>query len=70
MTRTNITPDMIAEAMLDEIIVGLLDGEPSAHDRWLDEVPTLLAHAPDYDVADNITAAIQGLREYEEMTAA
>lgn len=64
------TQEMTAESLLDSIIADLVLGEPSALERWLDEVPNLLAYAQDYDVASNITAAIEGLREYEEMTAA
>lgn len=69
-SRQIVIPEMIAESLLDSIIASLVLGEPDALERWLDEVPNLLAHAPDYDVVDNITAAIEGLREYEAMTAA
>jgi hypothetical protein len=60
MTNLNLsTPALAAEATLDDIIIDLLNGEPGAAKRWIEEVPALLDAAPDYDVVDTITWAIQ-----------
>ena len=55
-----------AEANLDKIIIGLLAGEPEAATRWLEEVPAMLQHAPSYNVAKMIEAAIRGGRAYDQ----
>jgi len=48
-----------AETILDRIILDLVHGNPGTPDRWQMDVPALLAHAPDYDLARMIGTAIE-----------
>lgn len=72
MTYTHIIPPAsieYAEATLDEILIGLLAGEPEAQARWLTEAPALLRQAPEYNVIAMIGTAIQGGRAFDEQFA-
>lgn len=69
MTRTNVTPAITAESILDSLIIGLVNGEPDAHDAWLALAHDAMDAAKDYDLADAITAAIESGREFDALTA-
>lgn len=69
MFNSYLTPEALtaaAESALDEIIIGLLAGEPEAATRWLTEAPAMLQHAPGYNVPQMIEAAIRGGRAYDQ----
>ena len=69
MTFPYLTSQALAEAAelaLDDIIIGLIAGEPEAATRWLTEAPAMLRYAPRYNVPQMIEAAIRGGRAYDQ----